>query len=63
MDDVALKSLADQARRKVTLARIGSMHSIWEVIFDADALVAGKRPFINDRDLIEKLLKEFVDGG
>lgn len=57
MTNAELKEAAQKARDEA--ARYGSMHGMWDVIFDAEAILQGK-PSIAPRDAVERLLTEFL---
>jgi hypothetical protein len=39
--DAELKELTVKARRKVYDSKVGAMHSMWDVIFDAECVLDG----------------------
>jgi len=53
MNDSELRELIERARR--VAERVGPMHALWDVISDAEDILAG-RPARLSRDQIEALL-------
>ena len=50
-----------KAREKLETSQVGPLHSMWDVVFDAEALLEGKETLVNDREIILQYLKDFVD--
>lgn len=57
MTDAELRDYVRRAR--IMAGSQGSLHSWWEVIADAEAILAGK-PAIVSRDVIERMLREWL---
>ena len=57
MTDRELIEAINAARQKA--AKVGSMHAMWDVIFDAEAILCGK-PATLSRVQVEKKLSEFI---
>lgn len=60
-DREEMRELAFKARKRVQASGVGSMHSMWDVIFDAEALLAGAKPLVDDPEYIIKELKGYLD--
>jgi hypothetical protein len=54
---VELKRLLPIARGSAS--KIGSMHSMWEVIFDAEALIQGKNAIVDDPEYLITQLRQY----
>lgn len=57
--DIRLQKMIKLARSYIH--EIGPMHALWDVIFDAEAILAGK-PSILSREVIEQILEDFCKG-
>jgi hypothetical protein len=54
----------EEMRRLLPIARgaaakIGPMHSMWEVIFDAEALIQGKNAIVDDPEYLITQLRQY----
>ncbi len=58
MTDAELRGLIATARDLA--ARVGPQHAMWDIIGDAEAMLEGRRPIVDDRPLIERTLLRFV---
>ena len=57
----------DEIRAAIRIMRtkaqpVGTMHGLWDLIFDAEALLTGGETLLK-RDVIEKALRRELDGG
>ena len=57
MTDDELRSAV--ARARFAASKVGTMHTLWETIFDAEAHLLGK-PAVLDRPTTERLLGAFA---
>lgn len=57
-DDLA--DLAKRARAKMAASGAGTMHAMWDTVFDAEALASGKQAILDERT-VRGLLLEFLD--
>ena len=55
MTDAEMLEWAKQARPRAY--RVGPLHALWDLIFDAEAHARGK-PTLIDRDVIERMIAE-----
>lgn len=51
--------LAKRARTKIHASGAGIMHGMWDVVFDAEAIAAGKQHIL-DEPTTRRLLKEYL---
>jgi hypothetical protein len=54
-----LEKLAALARAKVQASGLGCMHSMWDVILDAEALISGRRSILNEAQTLA-YLREYL---
>lgn len=59
MTDEELKAAAEASRQKIHRSRIGTMHAMWEAVFDAEAHLAGEQA-ICSRQVVENELAKFL---
>ena len=59
MNDLELAKVVKAARAKLYRSRAGSLHAMWDTIFDAEQILEGK-PASVARDDIERYLHEFL---
>jgi hypothetical protein len=57
MSDEELRKAIDATRLRIS--NVGSMHSMWDVIHAAEAILAGK-PSVIGRAAVERLISKFL---
>ena len=60
MSDDELRELVGKARALMCAAPIGPIHAIRDVIVDAEEILAGRSPVLNNRPYVEKVLVLFT---